>query len=102
MSGIERRDFLMAGGALVIGFHLRPLLSGQERGSVAGPPDAKQVDTWLAIHADNTATVYIGFAELGQEIPPREELTPQALAAYHKSEIEKWWPLIKAAGLKAE
>src|SRR5262249_51996470 len=37
-----------------------------ERGSAAGPPDPKQVDTWLAIHADNTATVYIGFAELGQ------------------------------------
>ena len=36
------------------------------RGSTAGPPDAKQIDTWLAIHADNTATVYIGFAELGQ------------------------------------
>ena len=30
------------------------------------PPDARQIDTWLAIHADNTATVYIGFAELGQ------------------------------------
>ncbi len=36
------------------------------RGAVAGPPDAKQIDTWLAIHADNTATVYVGFAELGQ------------------------------------
>ncbi len=33
---------------------------------MAGPPDAKQIDTWLAIHADNTATVYVGFAELGQ------------------------------------
>jgi nicotinate dehydrogenase subunit B len=65
-SAMPRRDFLKAGGALVIGFHLRGILRGQERGSVAGPPDAKQVDTWLAIHADNTATVYIGFAELGQ------------------------------------
>jgi CO/xanthine dehydrogenase Mo-binding subunit len=36
------------------------------RGTVAGPPDARQIDTWLAIHADNTATVYVGFAELGQ------------------------------------
>jgi CO/xanthine dehydrogenase Mo-binding subunit len=61
-----RRDFLKAGGALIVGFPLRPLLQAQERGTVAGPPDAKQVDTWLAIHADNTATVYIGFAELGQ------------------------------------
>ena len=48
------------------------------------------------------ATVRKRFADLGQEIPPREEQTPQALAAFHKLEIEKWWPLIKAAGLKAE
>ena len=61
-----RREFLKTGGALVIGFGLRSYLSAQERGSKPGPPDAKQVDTWLAIHADNTATVYIGFAELGQ------------------------------------
>jgi len=61
-----RREFLKAGGALVVGFSLRDKLVAQERGNKAGPPDAKQVDTWLAIHADNTATVYIGFAELGQ------------------------------------
>jgi tripartite-type tricarboxylate transporter receptor subunit TctC len=42
------------------------------------------------------------FADLGQEIPAREQQTPEALAAYHKIEIDKWWPLIKAAGLKAE
>ena len=48
------------------------------------------------------ANVRKRFGDLGQEIPSREELTPQALAAYHKAEIDKWWPLIKAAGLKAE
>ncbi|MGH9646456.1 MAG: molybdopterin cofactor-binding domain-containing protein [Bryobacteraceae bacterium] len=61
-----RREFLKSGGALVVGFSLRDTLAAQERGAKAGPPDARQVDTWLAIHADNTATVYIGFAELGQ------------------------------------
>lgn len=38
--------------------------------------------------------------ELGQEIPPREEQTPEALGAHHKAEIEKWWPIIKAANIK--
>ena len=42
------------------------------------------------------------FASLGQEIPPREEQTQQVLAAYHKAEIDKWWPLIRGAGIKAE
>jgi tripartite-type tricarboxylate transporter receptor subunit TctC len=41
-------------------------------------------------------------ADLGQDIFPREQQTPEALATYHRAEIEKWWPLIKAAGIKAE
>jgi tripartite-type tricarboxylate transporter receptor subunit TctC len=40
--------------------------------------------------------------ELGLEIPTREELTPEALRAYHKAQTDKWWPFIKAAGIKAE
>jgi tripartite-type tricarboxylate transporter receptor subunit TctC len=41
-------------------------------------------------------------ADLGQEIPPREDQNPQTLAAYHRAEIEKWWPILKAANIKAE
>jgi hypothetical protein len=40
--------------------------------------------------------------ELGHELLPREQLTPDHLAAYHKSEIDKWWPLIKGANIKVE
>ena len=41
-------------------------------------------------------------ADLGEEVPPREQQTPEALAAFQKAEIEKWWPIIKAANIKAE
>ena len=48
------------------------------------------------------AAVRERFADLGQEIPTREQQTPEALFAHHKAEIDKWWPLIRASGLKAE
>jgi tripartite-type tricarboxylate transporter receptor subunit TctC len=38
--------------------------------------------------------------DIAQEIFPREQQTPEALLAYHKAEIEKWWPIIKAADIK--
>ena len=38
-------------------------------------------------------------SDLGQEIFPREQQTPAGLRAYHKAEIDKWWPIIKAAGI---
>jgi tripartite-type tricarboxylate transporter receptor subunit TctC len=41
-------------------------------------------------------------AALGQEIPPADQLTPQALGVFQKAEIDKWWPIVKAAGIKAE
>ncbi len=72
LASLPRRDLLKAGGALVVGFSLgapalaQPGPKSPARGAVAGPPDLKQVDTWLAIHADTTATLYIGFVELGQ------------------------------------
>ena len=48
------------------------------------------------------AGVRARLADLGQEIFPREQQTPGALGAHHKAEAEKWWPIIKAAGIKLE
>jgi tripartite-type tricarboxylate transporter receptor subunit TctC len=47
-------------------------------------------------------TVRQRLADLGEEIPPRAQQTPEALAVYHKAEIEKWWPILKAAGIKGD
>jgi nicotinate dehydrogenase subunit B len=120
-----RRDFLKAGGAIVVGFPLRNVLLGQEpaRGTVAGPPDAKQVDTWLAIHADNTATVYIGFAELGQgnstallQVAAEEldmdmsqlktvrldtNVTPNQGGTYSSASIQRGGPQVRTAAAEA-
>ena len=41
-------------------------------------------------------------ADLGLEIPPRDQQTAQALAALQKADAAKWWPVIKAAHLKME
>ena len=38
----------------------------------------------------------------GHDVWPREQQTPEALAAYHKAETERWWPIVRASGLKAE
>jgi tripartite-type tricarboxylate transporter receptor subunit TctC len=54
----------------------------------------------VAVLAD--AVVKQRFAELGQEIPPPDQQTPAALAAFQKAETEKWWPIVKAANIKPE
>jgi tripartite-type tricarboxylate transporter receptor subunit TctC len=47
-------------------------------------------------------TVRKRFSEQGQEIPPREQQTPEGLYAHQKAEIDKWWPIIRAAGIKTQ
>jgi tripartite-type tricarboxylate transporter receptor subunit TctC len=48
------------------------------------------------------ATVRRRLAEIGQEAFPREQQTAEALGLFQKAEIDKWWPIIKAAGIRAE
>jgi len=48
------------------------------------------------------ATVRKRLTNIGQEIFPRDKQTPEALYAFHKAETEKWWPMIKAAQIRAE
>jgi tripartite-type tricarboxylate transporter receptor subunit TctC len=47
-------------------------------------------------------TVRGRLTELGREIVARDQQTPEALGALQRAEIAKWWPIIKAAGIKAE
>src|SRR5436190_19668371 len=42
------------------------------------------------------------FTELGLDVAPRAQQTPEGLAAFQKTEIEKWWPIIKEAGIGAQ
>ena len=129
MTALPRRDFLKTGGALVVGFSIGGVSFAQERrasavrGAIAGPPDPKLVDTWIAIHADNTATAYIGYVELGQgastallQIAAEEldldmsqissvrldtNVTPNQGATVASASIERGGPQIRAAAAEA-
>ena len=48
------------------------------------------------------AEVQKRIAALGMDLPPKDQTTPSAFAAFHKSEVEKWYPIVKAAGVKAQ
>ena len=61
---------------------------------------AKLNDAVTAAFAD--PAVRKRFADLGHEIPVRELQSPQALLAHHKAELDRWWPVIKGAGIKTQ
>jgi tripartite-type tricarboxylate transporter receptor subunit TctC len=66
------------------------------------PPEiiAKLNGAMVQILAD--PAVRARFAELGLDVAAREQQTPDGLAAFHKAEVEKWWPIIKAANIKGD
>jgi tripartite-type tricarboxylate transporter receptor subunit TctC len=66
------------------------------------PPDiiAKLNAATVEALADPEVRAKLG--KLGQQVAPRDQQTPEALAAYQKAEADKWWPLIKAANIKGE
>jgi nicotinate dehydrogenase subunit B len=136
-SSLDRREFLKKGGALVIGFSMAGALRSSTLAQkspaapaqataprvVAAGPDPKAIDTWLAIHEDNTATVYIGYVELGQgsttsllQISAEEldldmsqvstvqldtNLTPNQGGTYSSSSIARGSPAIRTAAAEA-
>jgi hypothetical protein len=55
-----------------------------------------------AVEALADPAVQSRLADLGHEIFPRERQTPEALGQLQKADAEKWWPIIKKFGIKAE
>ena len=68
----------------------------------ATPPDVIAKINAAVVNALADAKVRQSFAAQGQDIWPREQQTPQALAALYKAEIDKWWPIIRDEHLHAE
>jgi len=55
-----------------------------------------------AVEAMADPTVQQKFRDLGLDMPPKDQLTPEALGTWQKAEIAKWWPMIKAANVRVE
>jgi hypothetical protein len=61
---------------------------------------AKLNDAVVSTLAD--PIIRLKLSDQSMELLPRQQQTPEALGLFHKAEIEKWWPIIKAAGIKGE
>ncbi len=55
-----------------------------------------------AVDALNDSSVRKQLENLGLQMPPQDQLTPEALGTWQKAEIAKWWPMIKAANVKVD
>ncbi|HEY7245697.1 MAG TPA: molybdopterin cofactor-binding domain-containing protein [Xanthobacteraceae bacterium] len=121
----SRRSLLKAGGVLVVGFNMGGTASPAPaaRGDGAGPPDPSAIDSWIAVHSDNTATIYFGKGEFGQgnttgllQIAGEEldldisqlkwvrldtNVTPNQGATVSSSSIHRGGPQLRAAAAEA-
>lgn len=66
------------------------------------PPDIVAKLNAAVVSALATPRLRQRYDEIVQEIPPRDRQTPEALGALQKAEIDKWWPIIKAAGIHGD
>jgi tripartite-type tricarboxylate transporter receptor subunit TctC len=66
------------------------------------PPAIVSRLTAVVVETLDDPTVKQRLKDVGQDIVPREQQTAAALATKQKSEIEKWWPVVKAAGIKGQ
>jgi tripartite-type tricarboxylate transporter receptor subunit TctC len=66
------------------------------------PKDAIAKLSAAAMEALADPAVIKRLTDVGLEVPPRERQAPESFAAFHKAEIAKWWPMIKAAAIKAQ
>ena len=91
--------------------------SDRRRGGVAGIPYDAVVGLWVpkgtpkdvvaklnaaAVDALNDPAVRKQLENLGLQMPPKDKLAPEALGAWQKDEIAKWWPMIRAANVKVD
>jgi nicotinate dehydrogenase subunit B len=123
----SRRDLLKGGCVLIVGFSMTgtslPDVAWAALGDSAGPPDPKAIDSWIAVHADNTATIMFGKCELGQgnttgllQIAGEEldldmsqlktvrldtNVTPDQGATSSSSSIHRGGPQVRAAAAEA-
>jgi len=83
-----------------------PVLSFSAWGGLFAPRGVPRdvVDKLQAAVVDALADPQIRsrLTDLGMEIVPREQQTPEALAALQKADAERWWPIIKKLGIKGE
>ena len=97
---LRRREFLKTAGVVIAAYSIGGKLRAQTqavgpaatRGLASGPPDPNEVDSYITINADNTATIYSGYAELGQG-------GPTALLQIAAEELDLDFEQVKTVGV---